>query len=138
MSNSFKQVASFQFSSEAIIVKGKLESENIQVFMFDNYTIDTDPMVSHAIGGVKLFVKQVDFERAVLVLESISKYAIADDGKQVSCPQCQGNKVDYYTTINDIKSLLSFLFSFLLFMLPFYTKRKYKCTECKFEFDIKK
>ena len=137
MNATFKQVASFQFSSEAIIVKGKLESEQIPVFMFDNYTIDTDPMVSHAIGGVKLFVKTEDFDKAVLVLESINKYAMTDDGKNISCPQCQGKKVDYYTTIKDIKSLLSFFFSLLLFMLPFYTKRKYKCTDCSFEFDVK-
>ncbi len=31
MNATFKQVASFQFSSEAIIVKGKLESEQIPV-----------------------------------------------------------------------------------------------------------
>ncbi len=52
MENTFIKVASFQYSSEAMIIKGRLEAEGIEVFMKDNNTIDTDPLVSNAIGGV--------------------------------------------------------------------------------------
>ena len=54
MSETFKTIAKFQYSAEALIVKGRLEAEGIQVFLTDNHTIDTDPLVSNAIGGVKL------------------------------------------------------------------------------------
>ncbi len=50
----FSTVAVFQYSSEAQIIKGRLESDGIEVFLADNLTIDTDPLVSNAIGGVKL------------------------------------------------------------------------------------
>lgn len=40
----FTTVAVFQYSSEAQIVKGRLESDGIEVFLADNLTIDTDPL----------------------------------------------------------------------------------------------
>ena len=46
MSETFKTIARFQYSSEAQIIKGRLEADGIQVFLSDNLTIDTDPLVS--------------------------------------------------------------------------------------------
>ncbi|MBC7655284.1 MAG: DUF2007 domain-containing protein, partial [Oligoflexus sp.] len=48
----FKIIATYQYTSEAIIFKGKLESEGIEVFMRDNNTVDTNPLYSNAVGGV--------------------------------------------------------------------------------------
>ncbi|TDE45597.1 hypothetical protein E0I26_06525 [Flavobacterium rhamnosiphilum] len=64
----FRKIATFQYSSEALIFKGKLESEGIKVFMRDNNTVDANPMYSNAIGGIKLFVKSKDFVKANDVL----------------------------------------------------------------------
>jgi len=130
----FKQVGNFQYSSEAYIVKGKLESSGVEVFMKDNFTIDTDPIISNAIGGVKLFVRSEDYEQALLSLSEISKHAVDDSGKLLVCPNCGGHKIDLLSTIKDLKSLFSFIFSLLLFVLPFYTKYQYKCEDCNFEF----
>ncbi|MGK4566792.1 DUF2007 domain-containing protein [Flavobacterium sp. 3HN19-14] len=134
----FKKVATFQYSSEAFIVKGKLETAGIDVFMFDNHTIDTDPMISNAIGGVKLLVKTADYEKAVAELGDISRYSIDDDGKLMICPNCGSDKIDLLSTIKDVKSFLSFVFSAIITVaLPFYTKYKYKCDNCGFEFSEK-
>ena len=133
--NVFKKVAVFQYSTEAYIVKGKLESAGIAVFIFDNFTIDTDPVISNAIGGVKLFVKTEDFEKAKSEIDSISRYSIDDSGKLMVCPKCNSDKIDLLSTIKDLKSFFSFVFSILITVtLPFYTKYKYKCDACGFEF----
>ncbi|NJW54799.1 DUF2007 domain-containing protein, partial [Salinimicrobium sp. CDJ15-91] len=58
MKEIFSTVAVFQYSAEAQIIKGRLESEGINSFLVDNHTIDTDPLVSNAIGGVKLKVQK--------------------------------------------------------------------------------
>jgi rubredoxin len=132
----FQKVAAFQYSSEAIIFKGKLESEGIQVFMRDNNTVDSNPIYSNAIGGVKLYVKTIDFEKAQKSLSEVSKYSIDDDGESIKCPNCGAEKLDFSSTIKDIKSFLAFLFSCLIMLgIPFYTKYKYKCEECNFEFE---
>jgi len=137
MSNTFKTIAKFQYSSEAQIIKGLLESEGIPVFLSDNFTIDTDPLVSNAIGGVKLKVYAEDALKAQHILDSIQKYSIDDEGNAIVCANCNSNHVSMISTIKDFKSFFSFLVGFLFGTLPFYAKDKYKCDNCNAEFDIK-
>jgi len=133
----FTTVARFQYSSEAQIVKGRLEADGISVFLSDNITIDTDPLVSNAIGGVKLRVHTEEALKAIRILESIKQYSVDDEGQEIYCPECKSTKVDYFTNVKDFKSLASFLFGFLFGVLPFYTKYEYRCENCKNKFNIK-
>lgn len=137
MSDTFKTIARFQYSSEAQIIKGRLEADGIQVFLSDNLTIDTDPLVSNAIGGVKLKVLSHQAMKAQHILETIRKYSIDDEGNTINCPNCDSNKIELFSTIKDAKSLFWFIFGVLFSSLPFYTKHKYRCEDCKTEFDLK-
>jgi len=131
----FQKIATFQYSSEAIIFKGKLESEGIEVFLRDNNTVDSNPLYSNAVGGVKLFVKNDDFDKATDIFSNISKYSLDDNEKLKKCPNCGVEQVNMVTSIKDLKSFLAFLFSVFLVVIPFYSKLKYKCDNCKFEFN---
>lgn len=137
MSDTFKTIARFQYSTEAQIIKGRLEADGIQVFLSDHLTIDTDPLVSNAIGGVKLKVRSQDALKAQHILESIKKYSVDDDGNTINCPNCGSINIELFSTIKDVKSLFWFIFGVLFSSLPFYTKHKYRCEACKTEFDIK-
>ncbi len=137
MRDTFKTIAKFQYSSEAQIIKGRLESEGIQVFLSDNLTIDTDPLISNAIGGVKLKVLSADAIKARHILDSIEKYSIDDEGNAIQCSNCKGKQVELFSTITDFKSFFSFLIGFFSGTLPFHTRFKYRCEKCENEFDIK-
>jgi len=137
MSDTFVTIARYQYSSEAQIVKGRLESDGIEVFLRDNITIDTDPLVSNAIGGVKLKVLAKDASKARSILSSIKKYSINDEGEAIVCWNCGSHHVEMYSTINNFKSLFFFLIGFLAGTLPFSTRYQYKCEDCKTEFPIK-
>jgi len=137
MSDSFKTIARFQYSSEAQIFKGRLEAEGIQVFLTDNLTIDTDPLVSNAIGGVKLKVLARQAMEAQHILATINKYSLDDEGNTINCPNCNSEYVQLFSTIKDPKSFFSFLFGVLIGKLSFYSKQKYRCDDCSSEFDIK-
>lgn len=100
MQDKFTKIGTFQYSSEAYIIKGKLESQGLHVFMADNFTIDADPLVSNAIGGVKLFVYTEDVEEANTILKDVSLYSVDDTG----------NKLQPVKTVRDKKSFWSFLF----------------------------
>ena len=115
MKDTFITIATFQYSSEAHIIRGKLESEGINVFMADAITIDTDPLMSNAIGGVKLKVSSKQEKKAIAILNSISKYSLNDNLEAIVCPNCGSEKVDFLSTIKDFKSLIIYLFSFLVF-----------------------
>ena len=130
----FQQIANYQYASEAYLFKAKLESEGIEVFLQNENTVNTEPAWSNAIGGVKLFVFADDVMKAKQVLNSVLKYSLNDDGTVLKCPKCGGEKIEMFTTINDVKSFFAFLYALITFSLPFYTKHKYRCESCKFEF----
>ena len=142
MSDTFKTIARFQYSTEAQIIKGRLEADGIQVFLFDNLTIDTDPLVSNAIGGVKLKVLSYQAEEAEAILDSINKFSVDNDGEAIKCPNCKSEKIELFSTIKDGKAFFAFIFAFIINIvttaLPIYTKHKYRCEDCKTEFDLEK
>ena len=136
MEDIFKIIGTYQYSSEAIIYKGKLESEGITVFIRDNYTVDSNPLYSNAVGGVKLFVSQKDYLKAQDIISQVSKYSLDDENKLLKCPNCHAEQIDMVTSVKDLKSFFAFIFSTLLLgTLPFYSKHKYKCNKCNFEFN---
>lgn len=137
MRETFKTIARFQYSTEAQIIKGRLEAEGIQVFLSDNLTIDTDPLVSNAIGGVKLKVLSTNVLKAQHILNTINQYSIDDVGHAINCPNCNGKHIVLFSTIKDAKSFFAFIFGVLFSALPCYTKHKYRCEDCKTEFNLK-
>ncbi|OIQ29947.1 MAG: hypothetical protein BM564_04020 [Bacteroidetes bacterium MedPE-SWsnd-G2] len=137
MKETFKTIAVFQYSSEAQIIKGMLEAQDIPVFMADQFTIDTDPLISNAIGGVKLKVYSEDFDKAQHHIKSVGDYAVSDQGEALNCPVCNSSKIDLFSTIKDFKSLFAFIVGALFGTLPLYTRHKYRCENCNTEFDLK-
>ncbi|HTO36420.1 MAG TPA: DUF2007 domain-containing protein [Flavobacterium sp.] len=127
-------IARFQYTSEAIIIQGRIETEGIRTFLADSLTIDTDPLVSNAIGGVKLQVWEEDIEKAKAILDEISRYSVDNNGNAIQCPKCKNNKVEMVSSISDIKSFFAFMVGLFSLSLPLYIKQKYKCSECSFEF----
>jgi len=142
MPQTFTTIAKYQYSSEAQIIKGRLESDGIQVFLSDNLTIDTDPLVSNAIGGVKLKVLTHQASEAQDILKSIEKYSVDDNGNTIICPNCKSEKIELFSTIKNVKSFFAFIFALVLNIfvnvLPLYEKHRYKCEDCNTEFDMKK
>ncbi|WP_116771301.1 DUF2007 domain-containing protein [Maribacter litoralis] len=120
MESKFYQLASFEYVADVQIVKGKLESEGIPVFLRDENTLNSDPLISNAIGGVKLQVYSKDKDRAIAIYDNIRTYALGNDGKPIVCPNCKDQRSEpYYNR----KGIFYKLF-------PFFEKRKYKCLNC--------
>lgn len=135
MDKRFKLVRRYQYSSEALIFQGKLKSEGIQVFLRDSNTVNSNPLWSNAIGGVKLFVLNEDYERADRILSEISKFSLDENDKLLKCPKCGAKETEMVTSIKDVKTVLAFIILLLIAMMPVYSKHKYKCSKCRFEFN---
>lgn len=135
MDENFKLVRSYQYSAEAQIFCGKLESEGVEVYLRDMNTVDSNPIWSNAVGGVKLFVKSQDFEKANKILSDISQFSFNENNELIKCPSCGAEEIEMVTSIKDTKTLLAFVFSLLFVLMPFYSKHRYKCNKCKVEFD---
>ncbi|MFT7164881.1 MAG: putative RNA-binding Zn-ribbon protein involved in translation (DUF1610 family) [Flavobacterium sp.] len=135
MEEKYILVGRYQYTSEALIYKGKLESEGVDVFIRDNNTVDANPLYSNAIGGVKLFVNREDEKKTYSILSQISEFSLDENNQLMKCPKCGAEEIDMITSVKDIRSLILFMFSMLLVLLPFYSKHKYKCRMCNFEFN---
>lgn len=120
MKEKFYTLASFEFPADAQILKGKLESEGISVFLRDEHTLNSDPLISNAIGGVKLQVYTEDKEKAFEIYNEIRAYARDDHGNLIVCPNCRMQKSEVYY---NRKGILYKLF-------PFFEEKKYKCLHC--------
>lgn len=120
MENEFYTLGAFAYPADVQIIKGKLESEGLSVFLKDEKTLLSDPLISDAIGGVKLQVYSKDKERALIIYNEVRNYAIGDDGKPINCPNCKAQKSEVYYSRKGIFYKL----------FPFFEKRKYRCTEC--------
>ena len=130
---SFLQVANCQYSSEAYIYQGKLEAAGIETQMRDHFTVDANPLLSNAVGGIKIFVRAEDFDAAMKVLSEISTFSVNDDGTLVKCQKCGAEEVEMITSVRDNKSRFGFVLSVILGVFP-VTEYRYRCGACKAEF----
>jgi DNA-directed RNA polymerase subunit RPC12/RpoP len=120
MNEKFYTIAAFEYAADVQIIKGKLESEGIKVFLKDENTLNSDPLISNAIGGVKLQVYTSDKDQALEIYNEIRAYALDDYGAPVVCPNCKAKRSEVYY---NRKGIFHKLF-------PFFEKRKYKCLNC--------
>lgn len=120
MAEKFHHLASFEYVADVQILKGKLESEGIPVFLRDENTLNSDPLISNAIGGVKLLVYSQDKDRALEIYNEVRAYALDENGDPITCPNCKASKSEVYY---NRKGVFYKLF-------PFFEKRKYKCLNC--------
>lgn len=122
MRDDYTILAVFEYSTEAQVIKSKLDSENIRTMLMDEKTIDTDPLLSQAIGGVKLLVHKDDLEKASDIYNEIREYEKDENGNAFQCNKCNSSKI--LVAPPQRKS-----FFFMLF--PFFESRKLICNDCK-------
>ncbi|MDB3907523.1 DUF2007 domain-containing protein [Crocinitomicaceae bacterium] len=139
MSYDLVTVARYDSSIRAHIVKAHLEGHGIVCFVFDANMVDLDPLLSNAVGGVKVKVREKDSEEALLILKELEETPYTDENDEViACPNC--GSTSYYTHFNSMrnaKSILAFLVSAVVFVFPIYRKEVLRCKECDTEFDTK-
>ena len=125
----FKTVATFEYAHFAHIAKTKLESEDIECYIFDEYTSSMNWFFNNAIGGIKLKVRGEDYERALIILNE--NVEIENEDAEIICPECNSKE------IKDEKVSKKFAYvSILLLGFPLlFSKRKYECKQCSFKWD---
>lgn len=122
MNDNYKILAVFEYSTEAHVTKSKLDSEGFQTLLMDEKTIDSDPLISNAIGGVKLLVHKNDFDKAAEIYNEIRAYQKDKNGNDISCPTCNSTRI--LVAPAQRKNVFYMLF-------PFFEKTRHICNDCK-------
>lgn len=122
MNDNYTLLATFQYSTEAQFIKAKLDAEGIVTMLMDEKTIDSDPLISNAIGGVKLLVLNDCLQDAITIYNSIRAYEKDNKGNSIICTNCQSNHI--LIAPLERKNLFYMLF-------PFFEKKRFICNDCK-------
>ncbi|MFW5760722.1 MAG: DUF2007 domain-containing protein [Cyclobacteriaceae bacterium] len=110
MKGAFITVKTFTYPHEAHVLKGRLESEGINVYLQDELTVQAHNFLSNATGGVKLQVWSSDMEKAIPILKEVGVLdknlepmrepgsekltsATLSRGEKVACPHCKSADV---------------------------------------------
>jgi len=122
MIDNYVILASFSFSTEAQIIKTKLEAEGIRVRLFDEKTIDYS---GQAIAGFKVLVNNDDIKEAIKIYNRIRVYKTDNNGNAIVCTNCKSTKILIAEPMR--KNIFYMLF-------PFFEKTRYRCNVCNTHF----
>jgi hypothetical protein len=62
-------IATYWYPGDYLLIKSRLEAEGINVFMKDENIVTQDPLVTSAVGGIKLQVNENDVEKALQIIK---------------------------------------------------------------------
>lgn len=115
----------------ASLMMQRLEAEGIKAYLQDEHTLTLGPMLSNALGGIKLMVYGDQFARATeLVTAFEAEYMSAG-----SCPLCGSHDIQYITQTNNLSNWLTAIVSWLFTNYAVGVKQVYHCYQCHHEFD---
>lgn len=114
----------------AHIAMGRLEEENIRCWLKDENTVTIDPILTNAVGGIKLMVVKEQAERAISILRTID----AEHKSLHPCPKCGSNNIELVTTPRKASNWISFLFGVFSASYAMPVDRVYHCFDCGNEY----
>lgn len=112
----------------ANIILGRLHSEGVECYLKDEVTVTIDPILTNAIGGIKIVVKK---ENADAVIEILKRYD-EEYLNAATCPQCGAHQFSYVAK----PGVTNFLTATLTALFGSYavaTDYVYQCGQCNYE-----
>jgi len=112
----------------ANITLTKLQDAGITCYLKDEHTVTMDPILSNAIGGIKLVVKEEDVEDAKTLLQQFDE----DYLRSVKCPKCGQSQITQVSkpgATNFFTAILTWMFS----SYAIAPENIYRCGNCGFE-----
>jgi DNA-directed RNA polymerase subunit RPC12/RpoP len=116
---------------DANIVMGRLEEDGIQCWLKDENTVTLDPILTNAVGGIKLMVNGAQAERAAGILKALEK----QKRDAYACPNCGSHNIEYVSTPRKATNWLSAIATFFLGDFAMAVDKVYHCFDCSFEFE---
>jgi predicted RNA-binding Zn-ribbon protein involved in translation (DUF1610 family) len=126
----FVLVKTFDDYVSAHIALGRLEEDGIRGWLKDEHSISVNPVLSNALGGIKLMVLHEDAERAAGILRSIVNEARASH----PCPNCGSLNIEHVTTPRKASNWLSMIFGFFTAGVTMPIEKMYHCFNCGHEY----
>ena len=126
----FKQIASFDNYLLANMSLGMLQENSINCHLKDENIVTIDPLLSPAVGGIKLFVEEQDYVKAIdIIKEAETTYL-----KEISSPHCHSNSLVTEEKINNPENFWGKLKNQVLYGQESTYSKFYRCQNCNHSF----
>lgn len=109
---------------------GRLQEDGFNCWLKDENTVTIDPILSNAIGGIKLMVSENDAQKAWELLSQL-RY---DHKKNISCPNCNSHNLELVSTPRKALNWISALSTFFFADYALTVDKVYHCFDCSHEF----
>lgn len=109
----------------------RLRDAGVECYLKDEYTVTIDPLLSNAIGGIKLVVRKSKENEVRKLLREMN----ASSDSQLLCPQCGSHNfilVPKRSTENLLTAITTWLFS----AYAVSVENVYQCTDCNYESEL--
>lgn len=121
-------VRTFSNYISANLLLSKLRNGGIECYLKDENTVTMDPLLTYAVGGIKLVVKKEDTEEVLKILQQFDE----DYMQTAVCPKCGSHKIELVpkrNTANIVTAILSWIFS----SYAVSAENVYQCGNCGYE-----
>jgi ribosomal protein L37AE/L43A len=122
----------------AEIVRGRLQANGIDCFIADDNTIWANPLLTQAVGGVKIKVFEKDIKKCREILSQTPEVETDDElsrEAKLICPNCGSTNVRYGAATLRRTNWITAIISFLLMVYPFYARKAWHCFNCGKDFE---
>lgn len=126
----FVPLRTFDNYIEANIVLSMLVSSDINAHLKDEHTVTIDPLLSPALGGIKLMVHYGQVERAWELLEEAEEQYL----KSIACPVCKAHTLRVISVTKKYKCKLSAIINMMVSGKSVELVKMYQCTSCGYDF----
>ena len=122
----YLQLRSFDNYMYANILLNRLKDQGFDCYLKDENTVTIDPLLSPAIGGMKLMVHEAEAARAKAFLDQVEAEFLAT----VACPKCGQRTIQALTKTIKPKNFIAALLSQLFVGSVEQEERIYRCSNC--------
>jgi len=126
----FVLLNTYQNYMDAHIAMGVLEEHEIRCWLKDENTVTIDPILTNAVGGIKLMVEKEKVQQAGEILRNLRQ----EQKASIVCPKCESHNIEFVSTPRKASNWFSALWGFLTFSVAMPVDKVHHCFDCGHEF----
>ncbi len=112
----------------ASITLTKLQGAGVNCYLKDENTVTIDPILSNAIGGIKIVVKEEDAAEAKKILQQFDEEYL----QSVKCPQCGAGAITLVSKPG-VKNFVTAILTWAFSDYAVAAESIYQCGKCGYE-----
>lgn len=126
----FVSIWSYDNYVPAHLAMGRLKAEGIECWLKDENTVTIDPILTNAVGGIKLMVDERMAKEGLDILKQLEEEYKAS----LACPNCGSHSIEFVSSPRKASNWISAISTYLLGSFAMAAEKEYHCFNCGQEF----